>query len=84
MLYQLLEEFIVEVVSTPFSSVFAGMTIENSEESLTLDACIVDYERVSVFHCAPGPTIVCNSNSECGGFGGELIYGLNFNNLVSV
>lgn len=48
---------LVEVVATPFGSMFTGMTIEHSKETLAANRVKVDDKRMSILHRAAGALV---------------------------
>ena len=52
----------MEMTSTPFCSVFSGVSVEYSKEPLTTNACVVHYKRVSVLHVTSCPFILSDPN----------------------
>lgn len=47
----------MKVLTAPFGSVLAGMSIENTEEALAMDVSKVVHKGVCILHC-PSPTFV--------------------------
>jgi hypothetical protein len=54
----------VEVVSTPFGSVFASMPVKHSEESLPAHPCKIEDEGVRIFHRPPFALLIGHAHVE--------------------
>lgn len=67
---------LVKMGTTPLSGVFASVTIEYREETLSADVVKVNDERMSVFHRSPCPLVFGNADLVCEVFGGVSVQDL--------